>query len=113
MTSRYVDQLSKSERALRMIALRIAFTGNRQGSQAAFARLMEISAPAWNNYESGYRIGIDHALALRAKTGVTLDWIYCGVETPGPLMQKLAEARNVALSAPKRSQKPRISRRQD
>jgi transcriptional regulator with XRE-family HTH domain len=48
-------------------------------SQAEFARLCEIAAPAWNNFETGdNRISIDNALAVARRTGVGLDFIYRG-----------------------------------
>jgi len=48
-------------------------------SQAEFARLCGITAPAWNNVETGdNRIGIDSAMAAARSTRVTLDYIYFG-----------------------------------
>lgn len=47
-------------------------------SQSEFARLCGIGIAAWNNAETGdNRIGLDNAIALRRKTGATLDFIFC------------------------------------
>lgn len=50
-------------------------------TQAVMSHLMGSSTggQAWENYEAGRRrISIDHALALCAHVGLTLDWIYRG-----------------------------------
>lgn len=54
-------------------------------SQAAFARRAGISTSGWNNYERGRnRISVDEALKLCASFGVTLDWIYRGIDAGLP-----------------------------
>lgn len=69
----------------RLRAIRIAY-GYSQGqiremSQAEFARLCDIGAAAWNNAETGdNRIGLDSALKVRRKTGISLDYIFTGDE---------------------------------
>lgn len=48
-------------------------------TQAEFSRLCGIGRAAWNNAETGdNRIGIDGAMAICRRTGVTLDYIYFG-----------------------------------
>lgn len=50
-------------------------------TQATMARLMGSSTDgqAYENYEAGRRrISVDHALALCASVGLTMDWIYRG-----------------------------------
>lgn len=48
-------------------------------SQSEFARLCGIGIPAWNNAETGdNRIGLDNAMAVCRRTGVSLDFIYRG-----------------------------------
>ena len=48
-------------------------------SQAEFSRLCDIGRAAWNNAETGdNRIGIDNAMAVARRTGVSLDYIYLG-----------------------------------
>jgi transcriptional regulator with XRE-family HTH domain len=57
--------------------------------QAAFSRLVGLSASQWNNYERAReRIAIDQALKLCASTGCSLDYIYRGER--GGLSFKLA-----------------------
>ncbi|WP_162815786.1 helix-turn-helix domain-containing protein [Microvirga aerophila] len=76
-----------------MKALREAL-GHTKAS--TFCRLVEISDQAWNHYEHGRRrIGIDEAAKVIAKTGVSLDWIYRGVEHTLPLhiAEKLQQVR--------------------
>jgi transcriptional regulator with XRE-family HTH domain len=86
----------------RLRLLRIAKMGDGQGAQAAFCKMVNIEPPTWNNYEAGYsRIALDQALKLCASVGVSLDWIYRGIESTNPvsLMQDIrraAEASGVA-----------------
>lgn len=52
---------------------------SRDMSQAEISRLVGFSAQAWNNAETGdNRLGLDNAMALCARTGVSLDFIYFG-----------------------------------
>lgn len=64
------------------IGRRLKLTREALGhTQATLARLMGSSTDgqAVGNYETGLRrISIDHALALCASLGLTLDWIYRG-----------------------------------
>jgi transcriptional regulator with XRE-family HTH domain len=66
---------------LRLIRLAygVAQGRTREMSQAEFSRLCGIGAAAWNNAETGdNRIGLDSALAIRRRTGVSLDYIFEG-----------------------------------
>jgi len=48
-------------------------------SDSAFARLCGIGISAWNNVLTGdSRIGVDNAMAICRRTGVSLDYIYFG-----------------------------------
>jgi transcriptional regulator with XRE-family HTH domain len=48
-------------------------------NQTAFAAMTGIQQSALNNYLGAKRrLWIDQAMKIRAKTGVTLDWIYEG-----------------------------------
>jgi transcriptional regulator with XRE-family HTH domain len=48
-------------------------------SQSEFARFCGIGIAAWNNAETGdNRIGLDNAIAITKRTGVSLDYIYFG-----------------------------------
>jgi len=55
-------------------------------SAAAFARWLDITEQAWNNYERGRRrIELDQAMKIVTRTGVSLDWIYRGLEHTLPV----------------------------
>lgn len=54
-------------------------------TQAEICRRTGISAPAWNNYETARgRPDLDPAIAIVRATGVSLDWIYLGLEAHLP-----------------------------
>ena len=76
-------------------------------SQAEYARSAGISPTAFNNYENGYRIGIDAAMALCARYELSLDWIYFGrKEGLAPdVRERLA---NATEAPPKRPRTPRL-----
>lgn len=87
---------------VRLRLIRIAF-GKAQKivedelSQAEFGRRMGVPPNTLNNCETGdNRIGIDNALKISAKTGVSLDYIYKGTgELPHTLaieIEKLERA---------------------
>lgn len=81
---------SNSDIARRLIALREALEYN----QSAFAKLIEITQPAINNYEAGFRRpSLEVAFKIRLKTGVTLDWLYLGQREglPGRLLSLLPD----------------------
>jgi transcriptional regulator with XRE-family HTH domain len=77
----------------RLRSIRLAYgvmqKRERPMSQAEFARLCNIGAAAWNNAETGdNRIGIDAAMSVVRRTGVSLDYIYFG--NPAGLPHALA-----------------------
>jgi transcriptional regulator with XRE-family HTH domain len=54
-------------------------------SQAAWCRLVGITAQAWNNYEKGTNlISLQPAIKVCIATGVSLDWIYRGLRSGLP-----------------------------
>lgn len=74
----------------RLRLIRLAYSAlqrrERDISQAEFARICDIGAPAWNNAETGdNRLGIDNALAVCRRTGASLDYIYRGEMSHLPL----------------------------
>ena len=77
------------------IAYRLRITRAALGhTQAVMSQLAGSSTEgqAWGNYESGERrISLDHALALCAKLGMTLEWIYRGNihSLPADLAEKI------------------------
>lgn len=61
----------------RLKALRIGL--GHEHSSAGFARLVGLTAQAWNHYELGRRrISLDEADKLIRRFGIPLDWIYYG-----------------------------------
>jgi transcriptional regulator with XRE-family HTH domain len=70
------------------IARRIILTRRALGwSQAEICRRTGLTTQAWNNYERALgRPDIDPAIAIVRATGVSLDWIYLGVEATLPAM---------------------------
>lgn len=65
----------------RLELLRRAFSlaqgRTRDMSQAEFARLCAMGSTAYNNFAAGHsRIGLDNAMRIRARIGVSLDFIY-------------------------------------
>ena len=77
--------------AERLAQLRSVLNGN----QAAVARLIGISQPAWNRYERGTR-DIDVAALTRFCEifGVSADWVVLGdlYSLPGEVIARLVEA---------------------
>lgn len=75
------DSITAISARLRLI--RIAY-GKVQGrsremSQSEFARLCGVTVSNWNNVETGdNRIGLDSAMKVRRRTGVSLDYIFDG-----------------------------------
>jgi transcriptional regulator with XRE-family HTH domain len=66
--------------SLAEIAERLRISREALGfSISTMARLIGGSPPLWHNYESGVRrISLDKAFLLKARTGLTLEWIYYG-----------------------------------
>jgi transcriptional regulator with XRE-family HTH domain len=61
--------------AARLRALRRALEHN----QKTFCELIGMSQQAWNHFENGRRAPTaKDGVKIAKKTGVTLDWIYCG-----------------------------------
>ena len=51
-----------------------------------FCQFVRITDQAWNHYSSGRRrISLDEAMKIVTKTGVSLDWIYRGLEHTLPV----------------------------
>jgi transcriptional regulator with XRE-family HTH domain len=68
-------------------------------SQAALCRITCISPQAWNNAETGDNlIGIANAMKLCRSTGMTLDWIYRGVQSnlPQVIAEEIARRKRAA-----------------
>lgn len=81
-----------SEVARRLVNLRLAVAGE---SQTAFAQHVGIETKRWNNFERGLPLSKDAALILVRKIpGLTLDWLFLGVEAglTLKLQRELAEA---------------------
>jgi len=62
------------------VSRRLRQTRNALGyTQSQLCRLTEINAQVWNNAETGDNmLSVSNAVRLRSKTGIPLDWIYCG-----------------------------------
>jgi hypothetical protein len=79
--------------AMRLRVLRIALFNE---NSSAFARRLKVGVNRINNMENGFPLSIDIANKIRlAAPGITLDWLYHGVETAVPmemLMRLRAEA---------------------
>lgn len=55
-------------------------------TQEQYARRLGVKRSAVNNWESGnYRLSIDGALALRRKYGLSLDFMYEGIDDALPM----------------------------
>lgn len=83
---------NNSEVAKRLQALRYHLAGD---SQTAFAARYDIEVKRWNNFERGFSLSKPIALLLCQKIpGLTLDWLYRGVESglPLQLQRELVEA---------------------
>lgn len=88
---------------MRLRALRLALSpGLGLAQQSDFARWLGLTPQSWNNIERGFaRPSIDIARKIRAKTGVTHDWIFEGDDRylPHHLAILLAEVDREARSA--------------
>lgn len=70
---------SNDDIAMRITALREAMGYKDRGGQTGFAKLIEVTQPALNNYESGLRRpDPDVAIRIHAKTGAGMTWLYTG-----------------------------------
>lgn len=84
----------------RLMLLRQVVSG---ASQTAFAARLGIEVKRWNNFERGMPLSKEIAfLLLREVPGLTLDWLFLGIEDglPVKLQRELAEAGNATTSAP-------------
>jgi len=99
---------SNEEIGKRLRLIRIAY-GRVQGrqreiSQAEFARLCKITPSAWNNAETAdNRIGIDGAMGIARRTGVSLDYIYFGERAGLPHAMAIEIERLEAAKSAKRA----------
>jgi transcriptional regulator with XRE-family HTH domain len=84
-----------------MIGKRLQLTRQALGvGQKEFAESVGISVSSYNHYEAGrHRPSLEAAIALRAKYGLTLDWIFCG--DPSNLKVSLFEAIKAMTAARK------------
>lgn len=83
----------------RLRALRKAVSGE---NQTAFAQRMGIEVKRWNNFERGLPLSKEVAFLLVKKVpGLTLDWLWLGIEDglPLKLQRELAEAGKASTSA--------------
>ena len=74
----------------RLKRLRIAYEGDKRGSQQKFADRLGIQPTRWNNIENGSPLHRDLAIQLVQQCpGLTLDWIYLG-RLPGLTIEMAA-----------------------
>ena len=79
--------------AVRLRVLRAAIFGE---NSSQFSRRLKVSSQRINNMETGFPISIDIANKIRlAAPGITLDWLYHGVELAIP-MEMLTRLRQEA-----------------
>lgn len=78
----------------KVIARRLVMTREALGlKQTEFCAQIDVAKNVYNPFEKGSRrITLDVALKIRARFGVSLDWIYCGEvgRLPMHLFTKLA-----------------------
>ena len=92
----------KSGVPARLIALRLAVTGD---NQTRFAAQFGFEVKRWNNFERGSPLSKEAAIQLVTKIpGLTLDWLFLGKEDglPVKLQRELVEAAGKATTAGKR-----------
>ncbi|QAX31297.1 helix-turn-helix domain-containing protein [Leisingera sp. NJS204] len=79
------------------IAARIRWHRNLLGkNQTEYAELIGVKRTVLNNWETGrQRVSLDGALLLRAKFGLSLDFIYAGIDDALPM-----SLRNALLESP-------------
>lgn len=90
--------------AERLLRLRLAMGYESQG---AFAALLGMSPPRWNNVEKGLPLSRDIAFRLvQTIPGLTLDWLYFGKPDglPLELLRRLGE---LPANTGKRTSEPR------
>ena len=92
MTRKRMDDESVPAISHRLRLLRHARVGDHFGSKAEFARLMDINPATWSGYETEVgRINVDTAMELYKRLGVTMEWVYLGIEAmmPADLMREI------------------------
>lgn len=79
----------------------------REMSQSEFARHCGIGIQAWHNIENAHnRIGLDNAIRLRLRVGVSLEFIYFDShrnQLPQALLAAIEEIERLDKSKPKRA----------
>ncbi len=84
--------IGKNEAATRLVALRLALTGE---NQTRFAARVGFEVKRWNNFERGLPLSKEAAIQLVKRIpGLTLDWLFLGREDglPVKLQRELVEA---------------------
>jgi hypothetical protein len=72
--------------ATHSVRLRVLRCAIFNESSSAFARRLKVSAQRLGNMENGFPLSIDVANKIRLTVpGITLDWLYHGVELAVPL----------------------------
>ena len=79
--------MDRDDRPFKDIAERLIWHRTLEGkTQIEYARALGVSRPSLNNWESGnYRLSLDGALALRRKYGLSLDFMYEGIDDALPM----------------------------
>lgn len=94
-------EISNEAIGLRLRIARIALRSDL--SQAQFADWLGIATTTWNGFEKGARrIPVEDAAKLAQKTGVTLDWIYRGMDAylPSTIRAAIEDATTIVKNAP-------------
>lgn len=92
----------KNDVSSRLIALRLAVTGD---NQTRFAAQFGFEVKRWNNFERGSPLSKEAAIQLVSKIpGLTLDWLFLGKEDglPVKLQRELVEAGKTTIAGDKR-----------
>lgn len=92
MARRASKKPAKNDVAERLIALRLAMSGE---NQTRFAAQIGFEIKRWNNFERGLPLSKDAAIQLVTRIpGLTLDWLFLGREDglPVKLHRELVEA---------------------
>ena len=95
--------MADREKPFEEIAKRIAWHRALEGmDQATYARRAELTRSQLSNWETGYsRISVDGALALRRTYGLSLDFIYSGIDDTLPMTLRQAWRDRPAVNASK------------
>lgn len=84
--------MGKADRPFADIADRIVWHRDLEGlEQKDYAKRLGVTRSSLNNWESGnYRLSIDGALALRRTFGLSLDFMYEGIDDALPMTLRQA-----------------------